>query len=277
MKPIIFNYNDYRIFIKEWFEWKKEQNPLFSHRTFARIASLPSHNYLIRVINGNRNISADYIKLVIKGMKLSKEEGDFFYLLKSLDSEKSSEKKTVIFKKLLSFRDRYSTMVLEEERLLFYEKWYYPLIWELANFVNFHEDYSLLGSLCIPKISEKEAKEAVKMLLHLKLLNKNRDGTYNQVSPTVTTGDEVRAAVVRNYHRQHLLNSEIKLDLVPPEERDISSVTVPASKESFLKMKKVIQDCRKELLEIAESDKSPDAVYLVGFQLLPQSKRFSEE
>ncbi len=91
MKPSIFQFNSYRDFLWKWFDWKKEQNPQFSHRTFARIASLPSHNYLIRVINGKRNISLDHLKLVAKGMKLKEEELQFFLLLRSLDSEKSSE------------------------------------------------------------------------------------------------------------------------------------------------------------------------------------------
>jgi len=275
MKPSIFSYYSYRIFLKAWFEWKKEDNPHFSHRTFAQKANLPSHNYVMRLVSGERNLSESHLQLIAEGLKLNADETCYFQLLRELERESGSEQKTAIFRNLLDIKRKHHTVLLSGDQLLFYEKWYYPLIWEMIVHWEYADDFAKIGKMCIPALSEKEVREAVNLLIFAGLLGKNDDGTYRQISPTLTTGDEIVAGVVRHYHRQHLIKSSQILDTIPPEQRDVSSVTVPVSQESFLKMKKVIQDCRKQLLEIAASDPSPESVYLVGFQLIPQTLPWS--
>jgi len=275
MKPSIFSYYSYRLFLKAWFEWKKVDNPHFSHRTFAQKANLPSHNYVMRLVSGERNLSESHLQLIAEGLKLNADETRYFELLRELERESGSEQKTAIFRNLLDIKRKHHTVLLSGDQLLFYEKWYYPLIWEMVVHWEYADDFAKIGKMCIPSLSEKEVREAVSLLISAGLLEKHDDGTYHQISPTLTTGDEIVAGVVRNYHRQHLIKSSQILDTIPPEQRDVSSVTVPASQESFLKMKKVIQDCRKQLLEIAASDPSPESVYLVGFQLIPQTLPWS--
>lgn len=272
MKPSIFRYCSCSIFLKDWFEWKKGENPHFSHRAFAAKAGLPSHNYAMRIINGSRNLSEEYLHLIAEGMKLNPDERNYFELMLQLEKEKSGEQKTALFRAMLDLRQKHQVVMIEGDQLIFFEKWYYPLIWEIVVHGPFGDDFKAIGQCCVPVLSVREVRRAVETLVGVGLLAKDTAGNYRQVSPTITTGDEITAGIVRNYHRQHLLKSAEMLDIIPSQERDISSVTVPVSRESFFKMKTVIQQCRKQLLEIAAADPNPDGVCIAAFQLLPQAQ-----
>ena len=272
MKPLIYQYHDCLQFITDWFAWKKETAPHFSHRSFAMQAKLPSHNYVMRIINGTRNLSEAYIEPIARGMGLSTDETSYFKHLLLLNTETSSEKKTALFLSACAMRAEKKQFILADEQLRFHEKWYYPLIWEMAPLLSHPDDHAAIAAATIPPITKSEVKEAIAVLLSIGILELTAEGRYRRLSPVVSTGDEIANAVVRHYHRQHLRKSAEILDIIDPADRDISSVTIAASEESFRHMKKVIQNCRKELLRIAAEDRSPDRIYLSAFQLIPQSR-----
>ena len=55
-RPDIFSYHDYRVFLKDWFEFRKQEGKGFSVRSVARDAKLGS-GYLPMVLAGERNLS----------------------------------------------------------------------------------------------------------------------------------------------------------------------------------------------------------------------------
>jgi uncharacterized protein (TIGR02147 family) len=59
-RPDVFQFTDYREFLKGFYEWKKAQGE-FSHRVFAHRAGLKSSSFLRLVLTGKRNLSPDGI------------------------------------------------------------------------------------------------------------------------------------------------------------------------------------------------------------------------
>jgi uncharacterized protein (TIGR02147 family) len=88
----------------------------------------------------------------------------------------------------------------------------------------------------------------------------------------ISSGDEVRSTVLRNYHRQTLAQSIEALDKPDLENRDVSSLTLSVSRKTYFAIKKEIQEFRKRLLVMAREDAGPEMVCLAGFQLIPRSK-----
>jgi uncharacterized protein (TIGR02147 family) len=62
------------------------------------------------------------------------------------------------------------------------------------------------------------------------------------------------------------------IDLVPRDEREISSVTLCVSQTKLLELKQQIRDFRRHLLQTAEQDTGVERVVQVCFQLFPISK-----
>jgi uncharacterized protein (TIGR02147 family) len=60
--------------------------------------------------------------------------------------------------------------------------------------------------------------------------------------------------------------------MVPPEKREISSITMKISGAGFIRIKRRIQDFKDELMQIIKEDENTDRVYQANFTLFPLSK-----
>jgi uncharacterized protein (TIGR02147 family) len=69
-----------------------------------------------------------------------------------------------------------------------------------------------------------------------------------------------------------LERASLAIELVPREEREISSVTLCVSQSKLLELKEQIREFRGQLLQTAESDGDCERVVQVCFQLFPISK-----
>lgn len=268
----IFNYFDYREYLQAVYSYNKANKTGFSYRSFAKYADIPSGNYLFRVLKGERNLSSKYIPKFCKALKLTADETNYFTALVQFNNEKSTLKKEEFLQKLLTLRYSRGEYKIEDTKLLFFKRWYYPIIRELVIIHDFKDDYNLLARHCVPRLTSIQAKNAIKYLVNNGFLKKDEKGKYIHTNPVISTGPQVNSTVLRKYHRQTLLQSIEALDSLDVEERDISSLTMSVSEKTYNKMKNEIQDFRKRLLALAREDKKGELVCYAGFQLIPKSK-----
>ncbi len=66
----IYNFSDYRDFLKDRYRQLKEADPVFSFRHFSKQAGFGSPNYLKLVMDGKRNLSAEAVFKFAKGLRL---------------------------------------------------------------------------------------------------------------------------------------------------------------------------------------------------------------
>jgi uncharacterized protein (TIGR02147 family) len=271
-QPNVFDYFDYRDYLEDFYAYKKALDPAFSHRVFLELAGIGGSTYLHRIINNQRKLGAKYVPHFTRALSLNQKEGAYFALLVSFCNEKPGPQKDSYFREVLQLRGKLPGRRIENQKLRFYEKWYYPIIRELAVALDFKEDYNLLAASVIPRITAVQAKGAVQYLLRNGFLKKDANGGYTQADPVISTGDEVRSTVLRKYHRIMLKQHIEALDTIAPEERDITSLTMSVSEENYSRIKKEIQQFRKRLLAIANEPQKPEIVCQTGFQLIPRSK-----
>ena len=62
----LFDYDDYRRFLEDYFEEQKSLKPVFSHRFFAAKAGFSSSSYCLNVIRGRFNLSIKSIDKLAK-------------------------------------------------------------------------------------------------------------------------------------------------------------------------------------------------------------------
>ncbi len=273
----IFNYFSYKEYLDAVYKHLKKECIGFSHRTFSKQAGISSPNYLFRILKGERNLTLKYLPNFSKALKLSTNEQKYFEVLVQFNNEKSSQAKEELLRKLLTLRCSQSEYKIEDKKLLFFSNWYYPVIRELVIILDFKEDYNLLGRSCIPKITAVQAKNAVKYLVNNGFVEKDKNGRYFYANPVVSTGPEVNSTILRKYHKQTILQCADTLNKIDPSERDITSLTMSISKETFTKMKLEMQSFRKRLLAMAKTDKKGELVCYAGFQLIRKSKTFKRE
>lgn len=266
----IFRFFNYREYLTEVYLWKKKNQKGFSYRLLAAEAGFKSANYIQRVISGKRNLSFSQIEPLITYLKFSKDEVIYLKTLILFNHATSGIDKQIYLNRLLKLREIKGKLTLEDEGRLYFSKWYHPVIRELAALNKVGRDYKKMGELCIPKISEENAKDAIDFLLKNNFLKWTNQGVFEQSSPILTTGNEVSQTFIREYHRTMLFQSQEALDKISPEDRDISALTLSVSKETYNNIKQEIQDFRKRLLAMAKDDDNPEMVCFTGFQLLPK-------
>lgn len=271
-KPILYRHIDYREYLYAWYLYQKSIVPRFSYRAFAELVGVCSHNYLQRIIRGNRNLSPKYLKEFSKALELSRAESRYFNLLIEYDTVSAAESKTSLFKRIMLLREKDGKELMQESQLLFFDQWYRPIVRELLTLYPFDGNFKKLGARCIPRISENDAREAVSYLRDNGFITFNDSGTYIQTSPVISTGDEIQSLFVRKYHQETMRVVSDLIDTIPPQEREVSTLTFSVSQETYSKMKEEIRSFRKRLIDLAQSDESPEKVYTASFQLMPRSK-----
>lgn len=272
----IFEYDNYRKYLKDLYFSLKSNGGKFSFRYFSRLAGFRSPNFLKLVMEGERNISPESIDKFAKALKLNKPEAAFFRNLVLLNQAQTVEEKKFYAEQLLASRFYKKAHPLKQEQYEYYSKWYLVPIRELVATEGFREDPEWIGHRLNPPISSAEAKKAIEMLLRLGFVQRDSNGKLVQTAEFVSTGDEVSSLSVAQFHKEMIAKGAEAIDRIPSSEREISSVTLGLSEQGATQVKELIQRFRKELLALASQDSRLQAVHQVNFQFFPLTRKTEE-
>jgi uncharacterized protein (TIGR02147 family) len=276
--PEIFEYLDYREFLRDYFNAKKEKYPAFSYQYLANRAGFKSKSFFHDVLNRKKNLSRDSVFALRDVLGLNDKSFSYFELLVAFNQAVDHKQKDHFFHQLIGYNSRNQARLFTRAQYDVCSHWYHMTIREIAAAVDFKEDYDRLGKLLQPAISARKARQSVRLLCKLGLLRKTgRNGRYEQTDRLVTTGDEVHSLAVHNFHLQNMALAAESIDTAPRNQRDISSVVLGLSPQGFETVKGEIQKFRKKLLEIAEREKGVCKVYHANFQIFPTTRELSDE
>ncbi|MFW5774919.1 MAG: TIGR02147 family protein [Chitinivibrionales bacterium] len=270
----IFDYYDYRKYLRDVYEELHTKNPHFSYR-YIREKTGMDPGFLVKVFNHQKNLPEKSIPGFIKLLKLKKKRADYFESLVLFGRAKSDIQKKAFFEKLLSLKEPGSCRV-DADAYEFYTKWYYTAIRELLGFYPFCGDYAELANLLTPPIKVSEAKKGVQLLERLNFIEKDALGKYRLKNRFITTGELCQSIAVREFQKQTIRLASDSLESIPREKRDISTITATLSEEGFKKLQKRLADFRREILSLANEEQHANCAYHINFQLFPISKQWQE-
>lgn len=271
-KKTIFQYDNYREFLKDFYLQSKVENKKFSFQLFARLAGFKSKSFLKLVMNGESNISLESMDRLTKAMKLNGEESIYFKNLVHLNQARNSIERERYAKEILRSRSYKKIHPLSAAQFRYYAKWYFVIVRGLVGLPDFKEDPEWIGQRIIPNITSAEAKQALEELQLLKLIERDSKNKLVQSHKTVATANEVTSSSVAQFHREMLKYAAESIDRIPRERRDISALTLGVSEKTAASIKEMIQKFRYDLAELASRDESPDMVYQINMQVFPMAE-----
>ena len=174
--PNIYSYLDHRIFLNDWFNAKKKENPRYSHRLFVRQTGQKSPSFLADIIKGRRNLTTDVAVTVCDVMKLSRRHRRFFLLLVDFHQAISDNEKASAWTEIASTQRFQEARKLEGEAFDILSQWEHSAIHQLARRSDFSLDPQWIAKNVSPNISPKQAKKAVEVLFGAGLLHRNAKG-----------------------------------------------------------------------------------------------------
>lgn len=271
----VYDYNNYRDFIKDYQLFKLNNNPNFSFRYMASKAAINSPSFYSDIVKGTRNLTKNTILKTCTILKLSSKEAEYFENLVFFNQAKKLEQKNHYFNKIIELQKGKNVRKLEDNQYRYFSKWYHSIIREVITYIDFKGDYKLLGSMLNPKISAKQAEDSVKLLLKLGMIKKDGE-RYHQTNPLISSDKsaEFKKHFIAQYQVDMLNNAIRAYDKIPAHKRLTSATTVSISRENYLRFVELLRETRTKLLNLAENDYNPDNVYVLSMNLFSATETY---
>ena len=272
MKPIV-EYTDFRKFMLDFYEEQKLRHG-FTWREFSKKAGFSSSSYMKVVCDGKSKLSRIGVERAGEAMGLVGFEMDYFRAMVKFGQESSDAKKNVALAEMLAIAKEHKVRVIESDLFDFYESWKNPVLRELAPMMP-GATPGEMGKKCLPKVSAEEVRETLAFLTKNGFLKRKSDDTFEQVEKSITGSPEATRLAIRGMHYKMACLAANSLDL-PKEERNFTGVTMGVSKNSYERIVKELDECRRKIIAIAAEDENIDQVYRLNLQLFPLTKNAKE-
>jgi uncharacterized protein (TIGR02147 family) len=271
----IFEYEDFRSYLRDCYSERKRSKKGFTHRYFAKLAGFSSSSFCLHVMDGRKNLSVESTQKIIAALGLEGRAARYFKALVSYNQAKTLHDREFHFSLLNKIRKGTKFYRLNKRQFVLYSEWYFSVIRELTVYSNWNGDYGRLGQLVVPPLSAEKAKKAVDTLVDAGLLIIGEDGTFRQNSPLVSA-ESAPAVVVNKLKKDFMLKALDAEEKFQKPAKYSSSATISMSRGCFEKAKKMIDELRQELLLMALNDTAVDQVFQANFQMFPLTTQISK-
>lgn len=274
MQPI-FKYIDFREFLSDYYQDKKETSQFFSYRYFAQKIGINSPSFLKSVIDGKRNLTSQMSERFSKALGLKSKEKLYFQNLVLFNQAKTLSEKQQYYLTLRSMSPRVKESVLNADQFDFFVNWYTPVIRELICANDFRDDYQAIAAACKPPIQPADVKAAIALLLRLRLVEKLKNGTYKQTATAIVADESITSMAVRSFTRTMIDHSKTALDTIEKDKRHISGITMGISYETYAILSTEIKAFKDRVKSIVNHDTNCDRIYQITLSLFPVSEEIS--
>jgi len=264
----IYDYTDYRLYLRDYYEEQKARNPAFSYRYFAKKAGFNSSGLYKDIVDGRTGITRSLILRFSTAMKLTKKQEEYFETMVYFNEAKMVEEKKLYFERLLRYYDSKAFRV-DASQYEYYSKWYYIAVRELLAIGSFGDDYSAIAQALNPKIRMEQAQKAIEVLKKLGLIQKDKNGRYRSVDKILTTGIDVKSLAIAHFQKAMMDLAKEAIDRHKAVHRNISTVTFSVSEQTYNDIKAELDACRKRILGMVDRSENEDRVCQLNIQLFP--------
>ncbi|MGD9202094.1 MAG: TIGR02147 family protein [Chitinispirillia bacterium] len=272
----IFEYTDYKLFLKDFYANQKKHNRYFSYRYFAQKTNVAA-SVLKDIISGRRNLTIPVMNKYSAVMGLNNKEKLYFEVLTRFNNSRNNTDKNLFFIEMIRLRGKTGIKFLGEKHYEFFSKWYHSVIREFVTLQKFKEDPDWIGKHLNPSISSTQAKKSLELLLNIGILKRNKKGELILVDQVISSEYEMASAVLRNFHSQMIDLAKKANEEIPRECREISSLTLGLSEVCFNRIKERIRIFKEEILNmVVEDTGDSETVCQLNFQLFPLIRQLRE-
>ncbi len=266
----IWEYGDYRAFLKSVLDHWKATRKQFSLRWFADRAGFSSHSFIGLVIVGKRNLGPDGVEKIGRIFKLKGPSLDYFRTLvrhNQAETPKEREETLEAMKKARGARD---ARRLGREHWKYYDRWETSVVRELATWTKDGTDPERLGDMFVPPLKAERIRESIELLQEVGLLR--REGDKWVADDAVVSATDIPGQVLREARTQYLLRAIEASERLPPSERHSSWAVLAASRKTLDEVFRLLDEARQNCLAEAVADPEVDGVYVVSLQAFPVAR-----
>ncbi|OVE81184.1 hypothetical protein BVY03_04370 [bacterium K02(2017)] len=266
----IYDYWDFKLFLKDLAAEFKEKRTGFNLRDFAKKAGLKTPGLLKMVYDGKRRLTLETREAFALAFELSGRQKIYFDTLVSYNQEDAPDKKRELFDTLNDLRPRSKKYTHQKKLIKYLTEDYYVTIREMILLDDFIEEYDWMAKRCAPRITATEAKEAVETLLEIGLLKRNAKGKLEHAENLVQSEDyHTQIIEAYHFHDAVLKKARASLNYFEQHHRSFQSLTLTLPKGMSDEIITKYNEFRDWVINRSNEIGTCDEVYHVNFQLFP--------
>jgi uncharacterized protein (TIGR02147 family) len=271
IRPDIYQYHDYRLFLKDWFGYLKTVKSGFSVRALARNSGL-SESYLSMVLSGDRNLSAQKLTRLSPFLGLDQSQQSYLGWLRTIIEADEEDERLEALKKIQRFEKYRALNSRDIEDYEYLTHWYYVSIREMTALPDFVLDADWIRRRLKNRVGVEEIREAIEFLTMHGYLSIENGKCLRPDKPVHGKTGVIRPALIK-FHREMLSQACDSIETTPREERNISAHTAAIPLAHMDEVKKIMEDARAKIIALTAKDVTTESeVYHFGFLAFPVTK-----
>ena len=277
--PDLFQYTNYRKYLRDYYQFKKAQAKSFSFQNFAKKAKISSSGFLLHVMNGERNLTKPVLLRVAQALELDRSQTEYFENLVAFDQAKTQVEKDFYYGKSLAVRQTARVKNLADSQYVFFSEWYHSMVRELVSLMPRNSAPAELAKMVVPQISTAQAKSSLRLMEDLEILKKDASaGGYALTEPFIGgSATPIRSLAVTRFQKSMLEIAQQAWENFKENEILMSTVTFTMSEELVQTINREIREFKNRVLSLVQNETKPATrVYHLNLHFFPTSKRVGE-
>lgn len=163
--PSVFDYDDFRAYLRDYYAHQKRLNPRFSYGIFAKRAGLTSRGHLKVIIDGIRNLTPEWAEKYVRGLGLEGRAAEYFHVLVKACQARDPAERGVLRADMNRLRfQREQRVMSPNESSLFNSQWHAMVVLSMTGVQGFRPDPRWISRRTAGRISPAEAALALSAL-----------------------------------------------------------------------------------------------------------------
>lgn len=272
----LFEFSDVGRYCKAVYEEIRLVKKSFSISDFSELLGFGNNNTMAQIHSGHRNLSEKAGERIADSLKLSRAERSYFLSLVNVKHAATAEERDRLLALILELRARHSESSNNNRALEFFNSWIHSVVFEVLSM----QEPQTLEAICekiMPDVKESAVEKSLVFLESLSMVEiRKEEGSekrkYIKLQKDFSLGSAVPGLAIVRYHQEMLNLAKDSLITSPPDERDVSSVTISVHPDQIESIKKEIEQLRKHLLSLSSQSQGDGKVMQLNIQLFPLSK-----
>jgi uncharacterized protein (TIGR02147 family) len=268
----IFEYIDYRKFLKDWREAEKRDHPGLTHEYLCARLHQKNRTYFSDIESGRKFIGAGVLERLTALMDLTDAEAKYFRALVAYGQPATYDEKEFWFERIVELNNTPSTIV-DKKIYSYYKETCHSTIRALLDVIDTKDDYAKISRLLYSRVTPNQVQSSINLLKSLGLIAADKRGFLKPTQKILSTGEGARHELLRRFQVENhrLLGELLKRD--EPGTHDSTQMTVSVSRVGFDRIMKRVNQLRSEIRSIAHKDeKKASRVYKIAVHVYPECK-----
>lgn len=274
-RPNVFDYVDYRLFLKDMLHYKKSLNQNFSENAFIFSAGFGknSRGYFGLITKGKRNLTSKSIIGFSNSMALAADESIYFENMVLFNQAEDEKEKYRFFERMKVGANGKKARIVNflEHQYRYLNEWHIVVLLEMVTLTDFKEDPEWIRKKLGGKITKEKVIEGLNDLVELGLLSRNAEGKLVQSEPVVIFEDNAQNFKNSyNLHKHFALRAADAMENVDYDKRAAQLITLCLPRDRFEELRREMKEFTKKILREYQpaTDRSNNMIVQLGSQLI---------